>query len=180
MTTRGPKADHLLIRLAGEGVPVAVIARALRLPFAEVKAVIATAAGPAHLIDMPADDWLPGARVRALPPITAEARLRYQRMAGRLQHALAMTSCEALFTAVLVEDGIASLPALCAIAIPRSLAGAEIVKVHACRVRRKLTPHGVRIETLWGRGYRMPDASRALVRRVAGIGASGGGDAEAA
>lgn len=44
----------------------------------------------------------------------------------------------------------------------------KIIDVFICKMRRKLDPYGVRIETLWGRGYRLPAKSReALVALTA-------------
>ena len=39
-------------------------------------------------------------------------------------------------------------------------AAIKIVDGHICHIRRKLKPFGVEIETLWGRGYRLPPASK--------------------
>ncbi|PSM18237.1 helix-turn-helix domain-containing protein [Nitratireductor sp. StC3] len=35
----------------------------------------------------------------------------------------------------------------------------KIVDVYICKARRKLSPLGIEIETVWGRGYLMPDTS---------------------
>jgi DNA-binding response OmpR family regulator len=37
---------------------------------------------------------------------------------------------------------------------------AGAVDVHICKMRRRLEPYGVKIETLWGSGYRIPAADR--------------------
>jgi len=39
----------------------------------------------------------------------------------------------------------------------------KIVDVFICKMRKKLTPFGIVIETVWGQGYRMLDDSKALV-----------------
>ena len=43
----------------------------------------------------------------------------------------------------------------------------KIVDVLICRMRTKLTPCGIEIETVWGRGYRLPVQAR---HRIAEIG----------
>lgn len=40
---------------------------------------------------------------------------------------------------------------------------ANLLSVIVCRLRKKLKPHGVEIRNLWGKGYRMTDASKALL-----------------
>lgn len=35
--------------------------------------------------------------------------------------------------------------------------GPKIVDVFVCKMRKKLTPHGVQIETVWGQGYSLVD-----------------------
>jgi two-component system cell cycle response regulator CtrA len=38
----------------------------------------------------------------------------------------------------------------------------KIVDVFVCKLRRKLKPFDMSIETVWGQGYRMPSASKAI------------------
>jgi len=42
----------------------------------------------------------------------------------------------------------------------------NIVKVHICRIRHKLSPHGIAIENWYGRGYRMAPESKAKLRAL--------------
>lgn len=42
----------------------------------------------------------------------------------------------------------------------------KIVDVFVCKARRKLKPHGIAIETVWGRGYQMPADSKARLRAM--------------
>lgn len=37
----------------------------------------------------------------------------------------------------------------------------KIVDVYVCKIRKKLKPYGIEIETIWGQGYRMTEAMRA-------------------
>ncbi|MEZ2410518.1 helix-turn-helix domain-containing protein [Bosea sp. RCC_152_1] len=37
----------------------------------------------------------------------------------------------------------------------------KIVDVYVCKIRKKLKPYGLEIETIWGQGYRMTEAMRA-------------------
>lgn len=39
----------------------------------------------------------------------------------------------------------------------------KIVDVYVCKIRKKLKPFGIEIETLWGVGYRIAPASKARI-----------------
>lgn len=41
----------------------------------------------------------------------------------------------------------------------------KIVDVFVCKVRKKLTPYGIEITTVWGQGYAMPPESRERARQ---------------
>jgi two-component system cell cycle response regulator CtrA len=42
----------------------------------------------------------------------------------------------------------------------------KIVDVLICKARKKLKPHNIAIETVWGQGYRLPAESRAIAERL--------------
>ena len=42
----------------------------------------------------------------------------------------------------------------------------RIVDVFICKIRKKLAPHGVAIETVWGHGYRLTQDTKAKVRGI--------------
>jgi two-component system cell cycle response regulator CtrA len=42
----------------------------------------------------------------------------------------------------------------------------KIVDVFICRMRKKLEPFDIKIETVWGQGYRMPAASKATAQAM--------------
>lgn len=42
----------------------------------------------------------------------------------------------------------------------------KIVDVFVHKIRRKVSPWGIEIETLWGRGYTLPHASREVLQRL--------------
>jgi hypothetical protein len=46
----------------------------------------------------------------------------------------------------------------------------KILDVIMCKMRSKLKPHGITVETVWGRGYRL---SRKARERIAELGAPG-------
>ena len=50
----------------------------------------------------------------------------------------------------------------------RDEAEIKIVDVFVCKIRRKLKPFGIGIETVWGRGYRMGRDAKALAEAQIG------------
>lgn len=48
-----------------------------------------------------------------------------------------------------------------------SVAGSRLIDVRMCQLRKAIRPIGAEIETLRGRGYRLPPASKAIVLREA-------------
>lgn len=43
----------------------------------------------------------------------------------------------------------------------------KILDVMMCKIRKKLRPMGVKIETVWGDGWRMPSSSKQILRDLA-------------
>ena len=44
----------------------------------------------------------------------------------------------------------------------------KIIDVFVCKVRKKIRPFGLDIQTVWGQGYLMPPASKAKLRTMMG------------
>lgn len=42
----------------------------------------------------------------------------------------------------------------------------KIIDVWICKIRRKMKPYGIEIGTIWGKGFFMPTASKAVVNRL--------------
>jgi len=43
-------------------------------------------------------------------------------------------------------------------------AGLKIIDVYVCKIRKKVQPFGIKIKTIWGRGYALPESTRKLIR----------------
>lgn len=41
----------------------------------------------------------------------------------------------------------------------------KIVDIFICKMRKKVEPFGIKIDTMWGRGYRMPPETKKLVKK---------------
>jgi two-component system cell cycle response regulator CtrA len=79
-----------------------------------------------------------------------------------------LTTSEALVVGVLVNREIATKDAIMAALyrdMSRDEAEIKIVDVFICKVRRKLKPFAVTIETVWGVGYRLDAEWRDRLRR---------------
>lgn len=84
----------------------------------------------------------------------------------------ALTGSERRVFGVLLARAIATKEAVMAALYHDFAADAaevKIVDVYVCKIRAKLRKHGVRIETVWGLGYRLDEAQRAslLAKRKA-------------
>ncbi|HVY56696.1 MAG TPA: helix-turn-helix domain-containing protein [Xanthobacteraceae bacterium] len=169
MTPRGPRDDHVVIRLADEGVPVAAIARAIMRPADELRPVIANAVERGYLVAMPASDWPPGSRRDTRMPTVSALRMgELGAFVGALQRTFALAAGEARFLALLVQRGEAARPSLhAAISGDEPESDPKTVDIHASRIRKKLRPYGIALETIWGRGYALsPAAVRAIRLQV--------------
>lgn len=82
----------------------------------------------------------------------------------------ALTAQETIVFGVLANRPLATKDAVMA-ALYRSMgkeeAGPKIVDVFICKMRKKLTPYGIMINTVWGQGYALADTDRAKFRRAA-------------
>jgi DNA-binding response OmpR family regulator len=138
---------EIAVRLADEGVPLCVIARAMQIPSADLRVQLEAAQEQGRLIDMPENDWPPyntrsrrtvaedrGAQAVALRTITGATRAE----AGLLQALVNSSS--------ICRHGYKSPAA---------------VDVHIHYLRRRLAPLGIMIVSVHGHGYRLSGEDRA-------------------
>lgn len=86
-----------------------------------------------------------------------------------------LTGMEARVLRVLRTRGAATkeqiLDAAWSTALEQDLPDPKIVDVAICKIRKKLSPWGVKITTLWGAGYQLgPDARVALETAIEALG----------
>lgn len=89
-----------------------------------------------------------GASIVALAPIEWRLTLSEARIFGALYQRASCTKAQLLATNC--EPGVEDEPEI------------KIVDVFVCKLRKKLKPYGIEIETLWGQGYRMTPESKAI------------------
>lgn len=159
-----PLANHLVVRLADEGVPLSAMCRALRRPFDEVLTIVTEAKEAGQLIAIPASDWPRGSRREARLPTQAPIRAsEIDAAVGALMWSYDLTHQEATLLAALLrrpDQTKASLHAIVCADDADAATHPKIVDVLVCRIRRKLRPHGLEITTLWGRGLRLEMPAR--------------------
>lgn len=159
------------VALADEGVPVAAIARSVHLPSDEVRSALREAISEGRIVEMPRDDWPPNLRrVDRLPG--AGQTYTDEQLSTYCRRLFQLTALEATVLVPLVKRDEASKASLhAAIQAGRATrAHAEVeetdpkmVDVVIHKLRRKLSPHGVEIKTLWAKGYFMDRTMRRLV-----------------
>ena len=86
---------------------------------------------------------------------------------------LALTKCETSMLMALMTTGATTKSKeqlLAAAYSDRYATGDEpeirIVDVFICKLRKKLKPFGIEVETVWGQGYHLPPESKAAIRAM--------------
>jgi hypothetical protein len=154
-----PNFDAIAIRLADEGIPVLPIARSLRIPSDDLYSTLRCAIASGTLIEMPKDDWPPGSNRASRSvfrggPLEQEDDLKYA-----LVRFFKTTPLEASLMCLLLRRDQATKEQLHSVVEHnRATQGQEptdqkMVDVMICKLRKKLKPHEIEIETMWGLGY---------------------------
>ncbi len=157
-------------RLAVEGVPVAAIARSLLQPSDLVRETLAEALADGRITEIPRSDWPPTARRTDRLP-TSMAREDDGAMQVSCMRAFAITKLMAGFMLVLLKRDEADKNTLHRIIEAQRVerrvrpndmdeTDPKMVDVIICKLRQRLKPHGISIDTIWGHGYFMSTESR--------------------
>lgn len=79
-----------------------------------------------------------------------------------------LTEAEARVLVALTEHGYAGKEDLLATMSPHGkVPKTNTLDVVICRLRQKLKPHDIAVETVWGQGFRLTEDARDRVRRLA-------------
>jgi hypothetical protein len=149
MSTDAPL--DIAIRLAGEGIPIGAIARAVRIPSANLREELAAACGDGRLLALPKNDWPPGSACD-------QRALLLSRMLSFDREALVLAAKRS-FTLTSTQADLL-LRMLQAPIVRRDSASSNSLSVHVCGMRKLLAGFDIRICTLWGTGYTLADADR--------------------
>lgn len=161
--------DHLIVRLADEGIPIGAICRATKRPRDEVLEIVEEARQQGQIVEVPASDWPVGSRRGGRAPVVSPRRTEdLDELLMPLMRLYGLTLKQATVLGCLLR-GSKSKPTL-----HRAISGDEaetvpkIVDVIICTLRKKLLPFELQVETIWGRGYSLvPESARTIVAAVA-------------
>lgn len=154
------------IRMADEGIPVRAIARALKISSSDVYETLRDALAAGSIVEMPKNDWPIGSQ-RSMrtafngTPLEDEEALKFA-----CARCFKATKLEAAILAVMLRRNEVTKQQLhIVIEQNRQTEGRDetdpkMVDVLICHLRKKLKPHKIIIETVWGIGYLIPVAFR--------------------
>jgi hypothetical protein len=164
---RSMPAEHVVLRLADEGVPVAAISRALKRPSDQLWPLIEEALFNGQLAVRPAADWRPGSRRDDRVPQKAPVRAAdFEQLTTDLRLAFDLEPAESRLLALLMVRDDAPRAALqSAVRGPGGIADPGALDACADALRRKLARRGIGIETIRGDRYVLPLAAAARLRR---------------
>lgn len=160
-------AEVVAVRLADEGIPVRAIARAVHLPSDEVYDVLRLAIAQGTIVEMPKDDWPPGSNrsqrsVFNGTPLQEEEALK--NACARFFHC---SPLEAALLAHMLRRDQATKAQLHSVVEnnrpgdhAKEATDPKMVDVMICKLRKKIKPHEILIETMWGTGYLIPPRMR--------------------
>ncbi|MBS1165671.1 MAG: CzcR-like response regulator [Proteobacteria bacterium] len=163
---RGTFVGNSIVRLADEGVPIGALSRTFKIPYDSAHGIVRQALEDGMIADMPQADWPAGSRLRTptTKPIRLEARPDFLM---NCKAAFGLTPAEGRLIQCLMQARACTKPHLHAVVAPE--AEPKIIDVFVCKIRAKLRKFQVRIETIWGQGYAMPEESkRQLMARIGG------------
>lgn len=152
--------EAIAVRLADEGVPLRAIARATHTPSDEIRQRLHQAKADGTLVALPKEDWPPGfprdERALQLSRMVIEDK---ESVVIAIQRVFHLTSTEVSLLMLLLTHP----------AVPKTRINMvhRTIDVHICNIRRRLTPFGIAIGTLWGYGYQLSaDARRKVMELI--------------
>lgn len=162
--------EQTAIALAEEGVPLSAIARVLREPYERVVGWVKAAIEDGRIVDMVKTDWPPHTRAQRTPQYLQTLSDETRRFA-----------CMSLFkiprTQAVVLLALLSRPSAKREYLHTALLNArtnqdeketkiKMVDVVLCNLRNRMKQHGIEIETIWGEGYQLTEASRDAINNA--------------
>jgi hypothetical protein len=163
-----PFVEAVAIRLADEGIPIRAIARATRLAPGSVYETLRDAIGRGAICEMPKDDWPSGQSRQARAPFVNPAFDEAETFKFACARCFKATPQEAAILATLLKRRECTKEQL-HVAIEQGRSGEsqknsptaiKIIDVFICKLRKKLTPHNIKIETVWSQGYMISAENR--------------------
>lgn len=162
-------ASVVAVRLADEGIPVRAIARAVHLPSDEVYETLRVAIQQGIIVAMPKDDWPPGTIRSHRSVFNGTALEEELALKGACARFFKASPLEAAMLATMLKRDQVTKSQLHAVVEnnrpgdrSKDATDPKMVDVMICKLRKKLKPHDILIETMWGTGYLIPPRMREL------------------
>ncbi len=153
-------------RMAYEGVPIRAIARVVKHPSDEVRAVVNDALANGAIIEFPPEDWPTGEPRNAHTSAVAFKKMYEEDLVMLCKRFFNIPPLQAAMLAVLIRRDQVSRETLHNVVEQRRKTNKEdtdpkIVDVIICNMRKNLAKHDLTIRTIWSYGYCMePDMRR--------------------
>jgi hypothetical protein len=145
-----PSLD-VAVRLADEGVPIAAIARAVKVSSSDLREQLTHAQQDGRLLELPRDDWPPGfprdQRALQLSRLAIENRGALQ---VAVQETFGLTPSQARILLLLIQNS-----ALC-----REVIDLNSLSVQVYFMRQKLQAFGLEVLSIRGYGYQLSSADQ--------------------
>ncbi len=159
---RGPKNHHAMVRLADEGVPIAALARAFKMPFREADDAVRSAKERGEIAYLPSRDW-PHGQVRYVPSNGGGAPAGFSLISldearEAVPYCLRLSRSQVEILAALMSRDLATKNWLHNVLYGHLVDGGadpKIIHVQICKMRKALAPFDIAIITVWGGGYRL-------------------------
>lgn len=146
-------------RLAVEGVPVFAIARATQHPNEDVSASLKQSISAGIIVELPKADWNPKDTIAGRNPSYKHRIITDEQYLSSIVRCFKLTKLQARMFAVLLRRNEATKEMLHAVveanreAHNKEETEKKIVDVVICNLRKRLTPQGITIQTIWSCGY---------------------------
>jgi len=152
--------EDLVTRMAHEGVPIRAIARAAEFPSDQVRSILQEALEVGSIVEMPRDDWSPLLTREQRGPEYAKTGVDDALLILNVVRLFGVTQQQACLLLVLIKRREVTRKMLHAVIEsrrphPKVETEPKIVDVVICKLRKKLEPLGLKIETVWSCGYFM-------------------------
>jgi hypothetical protein len=161
--------ESCIVRAADEGIPVGSIKRVFLTSQINVdeRDLIAQGVITGRLIEKPPEDWaaLVPRRLRATVGEHHKSAEDDDELIIKMARTLRTTKQESCVLMVVLRRGLATREMLhnaveANRGNPDDATGEKIVDVVLCKIRKKLKLWGIKLQTVHGTGYEMPDADR--------------------
>lgn len=160
------------IRMADEGIPVRVIARATQLPSSEIYETLRDAINKGLIVAMPRDEWPPGSTRGSRFPFAATILEDDEALKIACALCFKTTPLEASIFICLLRRKIATRDQLHTAAEQgrpgehRDTTQEKIIDVVICKLRKKLARRDILIDTVWATGYTLTGENRLRAQTI--------------